>query len=272
MDKDRKISISVCNIVKNEEKQIGGFLSSLVNFADEIIIVDTGSTDNTLKIINSFMASHGNIKLYEYKLPGVFHYGKAKNYSISKATKDYIIILDTDERLSEDFKSKIRDYLLEHDNKVFRIKRVDESVTHLIDNPERILKNNCGILYCEQEKNRVHENLNYTGEEVEIFEEIVWHQQRWQHYIYRPQRIFPQLELQIERTPKTKSFFRHLIRGIWYFNYRFKKLYFKRKLYKDGKAGFKYAFIRAFDAFLIQFFVGLKPQDGQKYWKDESEK
>lgn len=268
MSNNNLLSISICNIVKNEEKQISGFLSSLVDFADEIIVVDTGSADNTLNIVHDFTTKYKHISLYQYESAGFFHYGKAKNFSIQRATKDFIIILDTDERLSDSFKVKIKDFLADKSSNVFRIKRVDEIIPHLIDYPERIIRNNLGIFYSVDKRNMVHENLNYT-KKIETFEEIVWHQQRWNHYIYRPQRILFQLELEIERTPKTKSFLGHIFRGVWYFNYRFKKLYFEKGLYKDGQRGFKYAFTRALDAFLTEFFVGLKSDKDHKYWESK---
>lgn len=262
-----KPTISICTIVKNEERQIMDFLSNLIDFADEIIIADTGSSDETLYIIESFIKKYDNIKLYKYESFRVFHYGKAKNFSLQQATKDFSIILDADERLSDNFKKKLRYYLTDTNSEVIKIKRVDEIISHLIDYPQRIIKNSLGILYSENKDSMVHENLDYT-QKVDTFKEVVWHQQRWNHYIYRPQRILFQLELQIERTPKTKSLFGHILRGLWYFNFRFKKLYFKKRLYKDGKLGFKYSFMRALDAFLIEFFVGLRPNKNDKYWKE----
>jgi glycosyltransferase involved in cell wall biosynthesis len=264
-------TISICNIVKNEEKQIKGFLSSLVDFADEIIIVDTGSSDKTLNIIDSFACKYDNVKLYKYTQEGMFHYGKAKNFSIEKATKDFIVILDTDERLSREFKKDVRGFLKEKNPFVVKIKRVDDYVRHLIDYPERIIRNSKNIFYKINEDGRVHEILEHSYKS-DVFDPVVWHCQKWNHYVYRPQRILFQLELQIERIPKSKSFFWHLIRGLWYCGFRFKKLYFKRKLYKDGRVGFKYAFMRAFDAFLIEFFVGLKPRKDYKYWENHKYK
>lgn len=271
MSSKNNITISICNIVKNEEKQIEDFLSSLVDFADEIIIVDTGSSDKTIDIIDTFVHKYNNVKLYKYSNEGVFHYGAAKNFSISKATKDFVIILDTDERLSKGFKRDIRDFLKKKNPFVVKIKRVDDYVPNLIDYPERIVKNNKNIFYKINEEGMVHESLEHSYE-PDIFNQTLWHCQKWNHYAQRPQRILFQLELQIERTPRTKSFFGHFIRGLWYFAYRFKKLYFKRKLYKDGKIGFKYSFMRAFDAFLIEFFVGLKHQGERKYWEDKKYK
>lgn len=261
-----KPTISVCTIVKNEEKQMNDFLFSLVDFADEIIIVDTGSVDKTIEIIESYLKKYNNIKFLKYESEGVFHYGKAKNFSLKQATKDYFIILDADERLSADFRNKLKDFLKKEKPDVAKVKRVDECIKHLIDFPERIIKNGLGIFYKENEEGMVHEGFHYDRENI-VFKEIVWHQQRENHYIYRPQRILFQLELQIERIPKTKSLFGHILRGIWYAQFRFNKLYFKRQLYKDGKFGFKYAFMRALDAFLIELFVGLKSKNNYKCWE-----
>ncbi|PWB39047.1 MAG: hypothetical protein C3F02_00300 [Parcubacteria group bacterium] len=265
---EKKITLSVYNIVKNEEKQIAGYLSDLVDFADEIVVVDTGSSDKTLEIVDSFVKKYNNIKLYHYQAPGAFHYGQAWNFAIRNSTRGYLVLLATDERLAEDFKNNVRKFLVEKNPDVVKIKRVDESLPHLIDYPERIIRNNLGIYYRSDEGGRVHEQLVHDRK-ADVFEGIIWHQQRWNHYIYRPQRILFQLELQIERVPKTKSFLGHFLRGIWYFGYRFRKLYFRGKLYKDGKLGFKYAYMRALDAFLVEFFVGLKPNKYPEFWEQK---
>lgn len=98
------MNISACLIVKNEEKHLRECLESLRTF-DEIILVDTGSTDKTLSIAGEF----SNVKIYkkkfdiryfsEWKLKKLFHFSNARNYAISKATKDWIFIIDADERI-----------------------------------------------------------------------------------------------------------------------------------------------------------------------------
>lgn len=84
--------LSVCYIVKNEEKNIRESLESIKNLADEIIIVDTGSTDNTKKICGEYTE-----KIFDYEWQN--DYGSARNFSLSKATKEWILVLDADERL-----------------------------------------------------------------------------------------------------------------------------------------------------------------------------
>lgn len=259
-------TISVCTIVKNERERIENFLASLVDFTDEIVIVDTGSTDDTVVCIENFISAHksANIHLLKYIASGGFHYGIAKNFSIDSATKDYVIVLDVDERLSDEFKQTVRGFILDQKPIVANVIRKDELLPHLIDFPERIIKSDSGIRYGLDELSRVHEQLVHTVQ-AKSFSGVIFHEQRWNHYVVRPQRIFFQLELQVDRIPKTKSFFGHFLRGIWYFFYRFKKIYLVRKLYKDGTLGFKYAFMRSLDAFLVELFVGLKPSRGVKY-------
>lgn len=87
------ITVSLCMIVKNEEKILARCLDSLVGLMDEIIIVDTGSTDRTKEI-----AAQYTDKIYDFRWTDDF--SAARNYSFSKATKEYIYSADADEVLS----------------------------------------------------------------------------------------------------------------------------------------------------------------------------
>lgn len=84
------ITLSLCMIVKNEQDTLGRCLDCVKDIADEIIIVDTGSTDNTKEI-----ASNYTNKIYDFEW--VYDFSKARNFSFSKATKDYIMWLDADD-------------------------------------------------------------------------------------------------------------------------------------------------------------------------------
>ncbi|MBQ3601721.1 MAG: glycosyltransferase family 2 protein [Lachnospiraceae bacterium] len=95
------ITISVCMIVKNEEKTLKRCLESLVSFADEIIIVDTGSVDKTREIASLYTE-----KIYDFQW--VDDFSKARNYSFSKATKEYIYVADADELIDEENQKKIQ--------------------------------------------------------------------------------------------------------------------------------------------------------------------
>lgn len=82
--------ISACLICKNEENNISKWINNVKQFADEIIIVDTGSKDNTINLIRE-----NGIKPYSFTWNDDF--SAAKNYAIDKATGDYIVFTDSDE-------------------------------------------------------------------------------------------------------------------------------------------------------------------------------
>lgn len=87
---DKKISL--CMIVKNEEKNLRRCLDSAKDKVDEIIIVDTGSTDSTKDIIKEYGAT-----MLEYEWTNDF--AEARNIGLKAATKDWILVLDADEEL-----------------------------------------------------------------------------------------------------------------------------------------------------------------------------
>lgn len=88
------ISISLCMIVKNEEDVIGRCLECVKGVVDEIIIVDTGSTDSTIEIVKKYTN-------HIYHFNWVDDFSKARNYAFSKATKDYLMWLDADDIIFE---------------------------------------------------------------------------------------------------------------------------------------------------------------------------
>jgi glycosyltransferase involved in cell wall biosynthesis len=84
------MKISSCLIAKNEAENISRCLESIKSISNEIIVVDTGSTDNTVEIAKSFGA---RVFFYEWDN----NFSNAKNYALDKATGDWIIFLDADE-------------------------------------------------------------------------------------------------------------------------------------------------------------------------------
>ena len=89
------VSISLCMIVKNEEAVLKRCLDSIADLMDEIIIVDTGSTDRTKEIAADYTS-----KIYDYHWTNDF--SAARNFSFSKATMEYIYAADADELLDEE--------------------------------------------------------------------------------------------------------------------------------------------------------------------------
>lgn len=89
------IEISLCMIVRNEENSLPRCLTSVGAIADEIIIVDTGSTDRTKEIARSYGA-------VIYDFTWIDDFSAARNFAFSKATKEYIFWLDADDYLKND--------------------------------------------------------------------------------------------------------------------------------------------------------------------------
>ena len=89
------MDISLCMIVKNEEDTIARCINSVKDIVDEIIIVDTGSTDNTLKILK-------NLNIVPYRFEWINDFSAARNYAINAATGDWILFLDADEWIKDD--------------------------------------------------------------------------------------------------------------------------------------------------------------------------
>jgi len=92
----QKVTLSVCMMVKDEEENLKRCLPSLNGVADELIIVDTGSNDNSISIAKSFGA-----KVYEHPFDGpiIDDFSKYRNLSIEYASGDWVLIFDADEEL-----------------------------------------------------------------------------------------------------------------------------------------------------------------------------
>ncbi len=265
MNSSKYPTISVCATVNTEEKRIDEFITSLLDFADEIVISDTGSLDRTPQIIQSYIDKGiTKLHLHHYKSPGDFHFGLAKNFVMSKCSMDYILVLDADERLSEGFKSNIRSFLLQNKPEVVTIVRCDDFLSGFEEVIERMVRRGNGVMHGIDLDSRVHEHLMHNFKSY-VFPYPVWHCQREKHWLLRPHSRFYYLGIEIDRTPKTKSFFGHLLRGLWKFQYKFKKIYFHKKMRLENE-GLRYALFRALYDLMIEFFVGLK-RENYIYWE-----
>lgn len=95
------ITISLCMIVKNEESILARCLDSVADMMEEIIIVDTGSTDHTKEV-----AARYTDRIFDFVWTDDF--SEARNFAFSKASMDYIYSADADEVLSEENRERFR--------------------------------------------------------------------------------------------------------------------------------------------------------------------
>jgi glycosyltransferase involved in cell wall biosynthesis len=109
------VTLSATVIVKDEEKDLEGCLLSLVGVVDEIVVVDSGSTDDTLEIARRYTE-----RIFHRPWTG---YSAQKQFALEKATGEWVINLDADERLS----SRLRDEIVER----LRAPTVAESGFHV---------------------------------------------------------------------------------------------------------------------------------------------
>lgn len=151
------MKISACVIVKNEAKNIARWLANMRQIADEIIVVDTGSTDSTLDIL-----AKAGIKPYHFAWCNDF--AAAKNYAIQQATGDWIVFLDADEYFDAPSLKCFRQEM----EKYHRNKKIGAIMCQLVNIDEdnhnniigtviqvRMFRNAKDIYY----KNAVHEQL-----------------------------------------------------------------------------------------------------------------
>jgi glycosyltransferase involved in cell wall biosynthesis len=96
-------TLSLSMIVKNEEKSLARCLSSVNGVVDEIVIVDTGSSDKTIEIAESYGA-----KIFYFDW--VNDFSAARNFALSKCSGDWILYLDADEELSPDSIKEVNTY------------------------------------------------------------------------------------------------------------------------------------------------------------------
>lgn len=157
----RKEKISGCLIVKNEAEYLEKCIKSMLPILDELIIVDTGSTDNTIEVVQRYTK-----KVFAYNWQNDF--AAARNYAISKAKMPWIIFLDADEYFSERSLKNIRTtidnengkadaFLINGYNIVAPAGEIKDKFTVI-----RIFRNKPGLRY----QGRIHEYLRKKGQLV----------------------------------------------------------------------------------------------------------
>jgi len=162
------MKLSGCMIVKDEEETIGRAINSLIGVVDELIVVDTGSKDNTPQIAISMGAE-------VYSIPWEDDFALARNFALSKASGDWILVLDADEELSAESREKVRDLLKSSTACMYYVKLVnfltddqnkeDASEAYIV----RIFPRSPDIKYYK----RIHEEVFSTQNLPRIYSDIV---------------------------------------------------------------------------------------------------
>lgn len=147
-------SLSLAMIVKNEENVLGNLLSEVENAVDEIVVVDTGSTDKTIEVAKKYGA-------IVHSFPWCDDFSAARNESIKYCTKDYIIWLDADDMISAQEISKLKSMIKERPNKAYFVTLVDRRPDKVYQSLQlRIFPNNKDLQF----SGRVHEQISFCCE------------------------------------------------------------------------------------------------------------
>jgi glycosyltransferase involved in cell wall biosynthesis/SAM-dependent methyltransferase/Tfp pilus assembly protein PilF len=142
-------SLSVCLIVKNEEKFLARCLKSVCDIAQQIVVVDTGSTDRTVEIAKKFGA-----EIHSFAWNDDF--AAARNAALEHATGGWILILDADEELPEAQREKLHADMKKSGAIAYRLPLVNSGKE--AEGPSfipRLFRNAPGVFYF----NRIHEQV-----------------------------------------------------------------------------------------------------------------
>lgn len=227
--------ISLCMIVKDEERDIKRCLESVKDLVDEIILVDTGSKDKTVEIAKSY-----NAKIYYFKWCDDF--AIARNESLKYATKDWILIMDADDEFCMDDRIKFKELKSNLDKKYIYY---FETLSYLgyekgfdisINMNPRLFKNRYGYYY----RGAVHNQLlNSKNEALSKFESI-----RIYHYGYINKKMIDKnkrnrnmtiLEKLIKKNPENKFNYFNLGNEYCCLNKKCEALRCYYKCYEDFK-------------------------------------
>lgn len=246
-------------IVKNEENDLKKCLSSIKDIVDEMIIVDTGSTDKTVAIAESFGA-----KVYHF--PWTNSFSDARNESLKYATKDWILIMDGDDEFCKEDKEKFKElvntnldknilYFFETLNYCGSF--ADSNNISINLNP-RLFKNNYGYNYDGDVHNQLI-NYKYNIKDVNIPIRIY-------HYGYldnnikvknKRERNISLLKEQLKKEPNNKYACFNLGNEYFALDDMKKALEYYYKSHEEFNPNTAYAFILIIRIVLANYYIGL---------------
>ncbi len=156
-------SLSLCMIIRDEAKYLHDCLQSVEDVVDQIVIVDTGSTDDSVKIARGFGA-----EIYYFKWANDF--SRARNFSIKHARSDWILWIDADERLIPSSVNELRQivssvgqptiYRIQIQNRMLTGAYCYHSIAH------RLFTNHHGIKF----SGKIHEQVSPSAKTIDAIE------------------------------------------------------------------------------------------------------
>ena len=223
--------ISAVVITKNEERNIRECLASL-DWVDEIIVVDAGSTDRTVSL-----AKKSTKKVYVRPWEG---YGEAKNFALSRAKGDWILWLDADERVPPELREEIKDTLkssaaevsgFDMPRKAFFLGKWIRHCGWYPGRVTRLFRRSSGKFT----EDKVHERLLVRGKTLSLREDLLHYTDpNLFHYFDKFNRYTSFAAEDLQKQGRRFSYATLLLNPVWIFV----KMYVLKRGFLDGIQGF----------------------------------
>lgn len=233
------MKLSVVVATYNEERNIGDCLASIKQLADEIVIVDGGSSDQTVNVV-----SHYTTKIHITNNPPIFHINKQK--AIDMAGGEWVLQLDADERVPKELADEIKEvisnplslngYYLSRRN--FFMGRFLKKGGQYPDSVIRLIRKGKGYLPCKS----VHEQMIVEGP-IGTLKHDLWHlaNPHFSTYLIHSDRYttLTAHEMLKQETDGIITFWRYVV---WKPTVTFLSLYIRHKGFMDGFPGFVFSY------------------------------
>ncbi len=244
----RSPTVSVVTTAYNEESRLSRTLSSVSSWADEIIVVDSSSTDKTASVAKKFTEK-------VFRQPNYPMLNKNKNFGFGKATGDWILCLDSDEEIPKELADEIRLTIREDKKKAYVgywIARKNiifgKWIAHGIwwpDRQLRLFRRASGSFPCKH----VHEYLTVDGPMGELIEPYIhYNYESVAQYLHKMSTIYTESEVQSLTASNYVP--------VWYDALRFPisdfvKIYFAQEGFRDGLHGLVLSLLQSFYSFIV---------------------
>ena len=261
------MKLSVVISAYNEEAMIEDCLKSAKDLADEIIFVDNTSQDRTVEIAKKYTK-----KVFTRENDPVM-LNKNKNFGFTKATGDWILSLDADERLTTELSAEIRNKIRENHFSAYEIARKNiifgKWIQHSIWWPDynlRLFRQGKGKF----PENHVHEKLEVEGEVGKLENPMIHHNyQTVSQFINKLNKTYTESETEhFIKSGKSINWF-DAIR--WPTN-DFLKTFFMQKGYKDGLHGLVLSLFQAFYSLVFFAKVWERKENFRDLYSEETER
>lgn len=238
-----KTELSILILTFNEEKYIRDLLEK-INFANEILVLDSYSTDKTVEIIENF----SSVKLIQNKFK---NYADQRNFAIAHSKNDWVLFLDADERLTPKLELEIKSLLNSHLEAVAysmpRVFMFNEKAMRFTGTQKDLVLRLFNKNYCSYQTDKlVHEKLEVNGNSSVLKNKMI-------HYTYYDYQIFKRKVVKYgilkaeEKNAKGKKYssLRHFFHPI----FTFISYYFFKLGVLDGSRGLILSYLFSFSVY-----------------------